>query len=73
MGFDANGLIESVTVDGQAVPLVQNLMWYHAMERGSSGIYFNDRPSGAYVFRPKGVDAMPISETATLTVHTGNI
>lgn len=73
MGFDVNGLIESVTVDGQRVALSQNLMWYHAMEKGSSGVYFNDRPSGAYVFRPKGTNAMPISEAASLTVHTGSL
>ena len=32
---------------------------------------FADRASGAYIFRPNGTDARPISENAVITVAEG--
>lgn len=71
VNFDANGLIESIVVDGETVMMSQNLMWYAAMNEGNSNSIFDDRPSGAYVFRPNGTDATPIAMQATLIVQTG--
>ncbi|XP_046463564.1 lysosomal alpha-mannosidase-like [Daphnia pulex] len=71
VNFDANGLIESVVVDGVTVMMSQNLMWYAGMNEGNANSIFDDRPSGAYVFRPNGTDATPISTQATLIVQTG--
>jgi lysosomal alpha-mannosidase len=42
-------------------------MWYAGMKQGNSGNYADDRPSGAYVFRPSEDDASPVATTATLT------
>jgi len=53
-------------VDGELIPLSQNLMWYAGMKQGNTGNYAQDRPSGAYVFRPSN-DASPVATTATLT------
>lgn len=72
VNFDANGLIESVVVDGVTVMMSQNLMWYAGMNEGNANSIFDDRPSGAYVFRPNGTDATPISTQATLIVQTGS-
>lgn len=72
VNFDANGLIESIVVDGETVMMSQNLMWYAAMNEGNSNSIFDDRPSGAYVFRPNGTDATPIAMQATLIVQTGS-
>ena len=72
--FDSNGLLESVAVDGQLVALSQNLMWYKAVKQGSTGNYADDRPSGAYVFRPSlDLDAMPVESKAALTVVRGPV
>ena len=59
-------------VDGKTVPLSQNLMWYAGMNKGNEGNIYDDRPSGAYVFRPNGTDATPISTQATLVIQTGS-
>lgn len=72
VSFDGNGLMESISVDGQEMAVTQNLMWYAAMNHGNSGDYFEDRASGAYVFRPNGTDAMPIATKATVTVQSGD-
>ena len=72
MNFNAAGLIESVVVDGVTVMMSQNLMWYAGMNEGNANSIFDDRPSGAYIFRPNGTDATPISTQATLIVQTGS-
>ena len=72
VNFNAAGLIESVVVDGVTVIMSQNLMWYAGMNEGNANSIFDDRPSGAYVFRPNGTDATPFSTQATLIVQTGS-
>lgn len=47
-------------------------MWYAGMSKGDTNSLFDDRPSGAYVFRPNGTDATPIATQATLLVQTGS-
>lgn len=42
------------------------------MNEGNDNSIFDDRPSGAYVFRPNGTDATPIATQATLIVQTGS-
>ena len=72
--FNEDGLMDSVTVDGQTMPLRQSLMWYAGMGQGKTGNYFDDRASGAYVLRPNGTDAMDIAARVNITaVHTGVI
>lgn len=63
--------MDAIIVDGQPIPLRQSLMWYAGMGKGSTGSYFDDRASGAYVLRPNGTDAMDIAARATITVTTG--
>ncbi len=71
VSFDSNGMMDGISVDGQNVPLTQNLMWYKGMPAGNTGSTFDDRASGAYVFRPDGTDSMPIATQATIEVLTG--
>lgn len=73
MNFDENGLIKQVVVDGAAMTLNQNLLWYYGRKEQESPKPFDSRPSGAYVFRPNGTDARPIADRATLTVQTGTL
>lgn len=71
VAFDSiTGLMTSVTVDGVVVPMTQSLMWYAGCRQGPNG-GTEDRPSGAYVFRPNGTEPHKISETATVTVFKG--
>ena len=63
--------MDSIAMDGRTMPLTQNLMWYAGKEQGNTGNRVDDRPSGAYVFRPNDTDATLIANQATLTVHKG--
>lgn len=52
-------------------PLQQNLMWYRGMKGYNQG--FDDRASGAYIFRPNGTDAQPIASSATIRIVEGEL
>lgn len=61
--------MESITVDGQLMAIQQNLLWYYGMKGRNEE--FADRASGAYIFRPNGTDAQPLSQRASLLIHEG--
>lgn len=70
--FAPNGFISSITVDGETQRLTHNFMLYEGAE-GNNEV-FENRSSGAYIFRPKpGVAPRPISRSAEIKVFKGDL
>lgn len=72
VGFDSNGLLSSVSVDGEAYQIKQNFWWY----KGAMGDNreFANRSSGAYIFRPDPLDgnAHEVTTKATIVTYKGD-
>lgn len=69
--FDTNGLLSSVSVDGETYAVKQNFWWY----KGAMGDNreFANRSSGAYIFRPDALNgnALEVVTGATLVTYKG--
>lgn len=63
------GMLSYLSLDGRAISVDQNMEYYigHA---GNNQVFAN-RSSGAYIFRPKTQDSVPITERVNVTVHKG--
>lgn len=70
IAFDKNGLLSSITTEGVTNPLSQKFFFY----KGASGDNkeFNNRSSGAYIFRPNGTEYI-ISDKADIKVIKGDL
>lgn len=65
--FDTNGLLSTISVDGESSKLVQNFVMYQGSGGNNNG--FENRASGAYIFRPDPL----ASETVLGTDVTVNV
>lgn len=69
--FDKNGLLHSLRGNGQSINVKQNFYVYEAAA-GNNEI-FQNRSSGAYIFRPNVTEAEPITSRATIRVINGPV
>jgi hypothetical protein len=71
----STGLLKSVSRYNKelgkevGVEVSQNFHFYEAM--AGENDKFEDRASGAYIFRPNGSEPLPVSRRATFTVYRG--
>uniref|UniRef100_A0A182QYP4 Alpha-mannosidase n=1 Tax=Anopheles farauti TaxID=69004 RepID=A0A182QYP4_9DIPT len=66
--FDENGLMSSITVNGETHPLKQNFLYYEGALGNNEE--FRNRSSGAYIFRPNGTEKIVTDVVATQVVKS---
>ncbi|XP_017786052.1 PREDICTED: lysosomal alpha-mannosidase isoform X1 [Nicrophorus vespilloides] len=66
---ERTGMLFEITMNGKTIPLQQNFGYY----RGAVGDNdsFQNRSSGAYIFRPNGTDTFTITDNATYKLYLG--
>lgn len=72
ISFDTNGLLSSITVDGETNKLEQNFVMYQGSGGNNNG--FENRASGAYIFRPDPLAPVTtIGTDVTVSVVRGEL
>ncbi|KAL3274851.1 hypothetical protein HHI36_019633 [Cryptolaemus montrouzieri] len=67
----STGLVASVTINNVTVPLSQEYLYYEGFV-GNNEV-FDNRSSGAYIFRPYNNSATKIADVVNYTVYSGNL
>ena len=72
MDFDGGtGLVKKVRRGQSEMKVEQNFFYYRAMVGNNSD--FDNRASGAYIFRPNGSQPLPVASQVNYTVYKGNV
>ncbi|GLV45786.1 Lysosomal alpha-mannosidase II [Carabus blaptoides fortunei] len=71
VSFQPSGHIKHIRVGDKQFNIQQDFLYYS----GASGnnMVFENRSSGAYIFRPKTQQATPVSESVQTTTHAGSL
>ncbi|XP_053692769.1 lysosomal alpha-mannosidase-like [Sabethes cyaneus] len=70
LGFNDNGYLSTITVEGQFYRLQQDFLFYEGAY-GNNEV-FENRSSGAYILRPNGTES-PIGSKLQITVVRGDL
>ncbi|KAK6633436.1 hypothetical protein RUM44_004039 [Polyplax serrata] len=67
----STGLLSSISLNGKSTSITQSLEYYEGAIGNNHG--FENRSSGAYIFRPKEQNTIKISTKPNITIHRGPI
>lgn len=65
----STGLLSSISLNGKSTSITQSLEYYEGAIGNNHG--FENRSSGAYIFRPKEQNTIKISTKPNITIHRG--